>query len=80
MGTAEEKLLKRAIVICKLLGDADIESDDHGDRWIGFRSKEDENWWVEIRATYSVMEDDPLKSVPVWKINTNRIEYFVKRG
>ena len=59
---------ERLIKICALLGDAELESDDAGDRWISFNKGELAQ--AEIRARY-------LDSIPVWEIE---IRSTVLRG
>lgn len=57
-----QRFLGELIMVCKMLGGADMESDDHGDRWLSFlRPGVRATLWGQVRATY--MEDNP-----VWEI------------
>jgi hypothetical protein len=49
--------------ICKLMGPANIDSDDHGDRWIDIRSTGQEKLWAQIRSTFK--GDDPVWEIAV---------------
>lgn len=56
-----QRFLGQLIATCKMLGDADIESDDHGDRWLSFRANGFVGIWGEVRARYN-------GNIPIWEI------------
>jgi len=58
MTNQEARFLGELTSICTLLGDAVLESDDGGDRWIDIRRGK---MWGQIRSTYS-------RDTPVWEI------------
>lgn len=66
------------IAICKALGDADMESDDRGDRWLSFeRQGMLEKIWGQVRATY--MGDTRVWEITLGYRNVVSITDYVER-
>ena len=52
----------KVTVICRIIGKAEIESDDHGDRWLSFTHSKHKEIWAEARAKYG------SNYKPIWEI------------